>query len=403
MVLSIYVLAIAFGPLVLGPLSELYGRTRVIRICLIWFFVWTITCGFARTTGLLIAARFLSGLGGSLSYAVGSGVLGDCWLPEQRGRSLALYSSVPLIGSAVGPIVGAYVVERTSWRWLFWVMAIAQAMIFGASFRTYRETHVPTLLHRKAENLRASTGNRDLFTIFERQDAGRKVKSVLTRSLSRPIRLLATHPVIQVIALSGAVNYGILYIVLSTFSSVWTTRYHESTQQSGLHYIAFVIGELLGVQIGAPLIDKVWKVLKQRADGAVTPEYRIPLLLPGSLLVPIGLIWYGWSAQAIAFWILPDIGVALLGFGLMSFTSATQAYVIDAFPEHTASATAASSFLRAVFGFVFPLFAPKLYDTLGCGWGNTLLGSIAIVCGIVGPTILWKFGAALRAMAPSTY
>ncbi len=88
MALSSYMLATAFGPLVLRPLSELYGRSRIMHASNVWFLVWTLVCGFAHTKGLLIAARFIAGFGASAIYSLAGGVLGDIWRPEQRGRSL---------------------------------------------------------------------------------------------------------------------------------------------------------------------------------------------------------------------------------------------------------------------------------------------------------------------------
>lgn len=102
MALSIYLLATAFGPLVIGPLSEVYGRKRILHASNAWFIIWNIVCGFANTKGLLIAARFMAGFGGSAIYSLGGGVLGDIWRPEQRGKGLRIYSMVTLLGSAVG-------------------------------------------------------------------------------------------------------------------------------------------------------------------------------------------------------------------------------------------------------------------------------------------------------------
>lgn len=102
MALSIYLLATAFGPLVVGPLSEVYGRKRILHASNIWFLVWNVACGFANSKELLIAARFLAGFGASAIYALASGVLGDVWRPEQRGQSLAVYLLIPLLGAAVG-------------------------------------------------------------------------------------------------------------------------------------------------------------------------------------------------------------------------------------------------------------------------------------------------------------
>lgn len=102
MALSIYLLATAFGPLVIGPLSEIYGRKRILHASNVWFLIWNIVCGFANTKRVLIAARFLAGFGASSIYALAGGVLSDVWRPEQRGRSLGIYLVIPLLGAAVG-------------------------------------------------------------------------------------------------------------------------------------------------------------------------------------------------------------------------------------------------------------------------------------------------------------
>lgn len=70
MTLSIFVLAYAIGPLFLGPLSEMFGRVIVLQVANLFYLVWNIACGVARTRGQLIAFRFLSGLGGSAPLAV---------------------------------------------------------------------------------------------------------------------------------------------------------------------------------------------------------------------------------------------------------------------------------------------------------------------------------------------
>jgi MFS family permease len=102
MALSIYLLATALGPLVIGPLSEVYGRKPILHASNIWFLIWNVVCGFANSKEVLIASRFLAGFGASAIYALANGVLGDIWPPEQRGRSLSVYLLIPLLGAAVG-------------------------------------------------------------------------------------------------------------------------------------------------------------------------------------------------------------------------------------------------------------------------------------------------------------
>lgn len=89
MSLSIYLLATAFGPLFMGPLSEIYGREVILHASSVWFLIWNIVCGFA-------------GFGASAIYAPAGSVLGDMWRPEQRGRSLGTYLLIPLLGAAIG-------------------------------------------------------------------------------------------------------------------------------------------------------------------------------------------------------------------------------------------------------------------------------------------------------------
>ena len=401
--LSIYVLSIAIGPLIISPFSEVYGRLPIFHACNIWFLIWNLVCGAAKSKGLLITARLFAGLGGSLDYAISISVLGDCFGPDQRGLSLGLYNFIPLLGTVAGPIIGGFSAQNLSWRWLFWIVSIVQGAVIALSVFTFSETHEPTILKRKAAKFRKSTGNNDLYTAMELKNQGKSIRGELGRSLSRPLRLLFTHPLIQALSLLFAYNYGVLFFVVSTFADLWTSIYHESVQISGLNYIAFVIGELTGAGLCAPATDIVWKYLKKKYNSTVTPEYRVPLMLPGAILIPAGLFWYGWSAEKHVFWLVPDIGVGVLACGLMSSSMSIDGYVIDAYPEHVASANAAASFLSSVFGFVFPLFAPKVYGSLGYGWGNSVLGFIAIFLGIIGPAGLWTFGARLRAKSKSSY
>jgi hypothetical protein len=84
-------------------------------------------------------------------------------------------------------------------------------------------------------------------------------------------------------------------------------------------------------------------------------------------------------------------------------SQALQAYVIDAYPDHTSSAAAAGQFVRSMTAFSFPLFAPIMYSSLGYGWGNSVLAFTAIGIGLPAPVLLWKHGYKLRMRAQSTY
>lgn len=115
MILSIFILAYGVGPLILGPLSEVYGRVIVLQLANGFFLVFNLVCGFAQNGSQMLAFRFLAGLGGSAPLAIGGGILADCFYPEQRGKAIGVYSLAPLIGPAIGPIAGGFVAGNTTW------------------------------------------------------------------------------------------------------------------------------------------------------------------------------------------------------------------------------------------------------------------------------------------------
>ncbi|KAF2138166.1 uncharacterized protein K452DRAFT_95987 [Aplosporella prunicola CBS 121167] len=394
LMLSIFVLAYAIGPLFLGPMSELYGRVYVLQLANLWFLAWNIGCGFAATKGQMMAFRFLAGLGGSAPLAIGGGVLSDMFRPEERGKAISVYSLAPLIGPAVGPIAGGFITMRTTWRWTFWATSIADAVIQVVGLLYLQETYAPVLLKRKAAKLRRETGNEKLRTEF---DSEKTLGNVLRTAFFRPFRLLGTQLIIQALAVYMAFLYGLMYLVLSTFPTLWTGTYNESTGISGLNYIALGLGFFLGTQICAPVNDRIYRRLKARNNNTGRPEFRVPLMVPGSFLVPIGLFWYGWSADAKVHWIMPDIGAAIFAAGVIICFQCIQTYLVDSYQRFAASAVSAATVLRSLAGFGFPLFAPYMYQALGNGWGNSLLGFVALALGLPAPFLLWKYGAALRA------
>ncbi|PBP23564.1 major facilitator superfamily transporter [Diplocarpon rosae] len=394
MTLSIFVLAYAVGPLIYGPLSEMYGRVIILQLGNLLYLFFNLGCGLAQTKGQLVAFRFLSGLGGSAPLAIGGGVLSDLFTAEERGKAISVYSLAPLLGPAVGPIAGGFITQNTTWRWVFHATTIADGLIQVMGFFFLQETYPPVLLDRKKKAMMNETGNEALHTEFDRPD--RTISTSLQISLLRPFKLLFTQIIVQVLALYMAYLYGITYLVLSTFPGLWENEYNESVGIGGLNYISLGVGFFIGTQVSAPCQDRIYRTLKKRNNGVGKPEFRVPLMLPGALLVPIGLFWYGWSAQVHTHWIMPNIGAAIFSAGTIVGFQCIQTYIVDAYTRYAASAIGAATVLRSLAGFGFPLFAPYMYSALDFGWGNSLLAFIGIALGWPAPILLWKYGENLR-------
>ncbi|KAH9883830.1 MFS general substrate transporter [Xylariomycetidae sp. FL2044] len=401
-----------------GPLSELYGRVLVLQLVNLLYLFFNLGCGLAQTQAQLTIFRFLSGLGGSVSLAVGGGVLADLFVAEERGTAISVYSLMPLLGPAVGPIAGAYITQTTTWRWGFYATSIADVAIQVSGLFFLRETYGPVLLAWRKKRLMKETGNTALRTPFDEDDnddpmTGKKRKSrnrllaeKLGVALTRPFRMLATQVIIQSLAVYMLYLYGLIYIVLTSFPSLFSGApprgYGMGVGAGGLNYISLGLGFFAGSQGAARLQDRAYVYLKRTRGAGVRglPEYRTPLMVPGAILVPVGLLIYGWTAEYKTHWIGPNIGAFLLAMSMVTSFQCIQGYIVDAYPRYAASAVGAATVLRSLAGFGFPLFAPELYDTLGYGWGNTLMALLAVVIGWPAPILLWRYGEALRKRSP---
>jgi hypothetical protein len=150
--------------------------------------------------------------------------------------------------------------------------------------------------------------------------------------------------------------------------------------------------------------DRVFKARKEAmeaageapGDGAaLQPESRLNSLLPAYCLIPIGLFIYGWTSQYKVHWIVPILATVLIGIGNIAVFMCISLYLIDAFAFYAASALAANTVIRSIMGAVLPLCGQKMYDTLGLGWGNSLLGFISLALLPV-PWAILKWGEFLR-------
>ncbi|KAI9752406.1 MAG: Meiotic Sister-Chromatid recombination aldehyde dehydrogenase [Chaenotheca gracillima] len=414
-VVSVYVLGFALGPLLIAPLSELYGRLYVYHVCNVFFIIFTVACALATNLNMLIGFRFLEGCFGAAPLTIGGGTIADLIVQEQRGGAMAIFAMGPLLGPVIGPVIGGYLSEAKGWRWVFWLLALISGVVTISALVFMRETYPITLLKRKAARLRKSTGNQQLRS---KLDTGIPPRELFARSIVRPAKMLLFSPIVLLLSLFMTVVYGYLYLLFTTFPLVFQEQYGFSTGSVGLAYIGIGVGCLLGLAACGVASDKIMKA--KSSKGEMKPEYRLPPMIYGAPLIPIGLFWYGWSAQAKAHWIVPIIGSLFVGAGMLAifvrtytlspprlavstaslqetnrFQMPVQTYMVDAFTVYAASALAANTVLRSTGGALLPLAGQKMYKALGLGWGNSLLGFIALaMCPI--PWVFYKYGERIR-------
>ena len=285
-----------------------------------------------------------------------------------------------------------------------------------ACFLFSRETYATVILKRKTEARRKATGNPSLRSALDR---GLTPAAEFKLSIVRPLKMLAFSPIVLLLSTHTAVTYGYLYLLFTTVTFVFEYNYGFGQGVVGLTYLGLGVGMFTGLGVFGFLSDRLLK--KKAGQGEMKPEYRLNLMLPGAVCIPIGLFIYGWSAEYGVHWFVPIFGTSFVGMGLigtfvrpdryhgfrhlctLAETRKADAraqmpimtYLVDAFPIYAASATAANTIWRSIVGALLPLAGPPMYARLGLGWGNSLLGFIAIAMLPI-PILLERYGERIR-------
>ena len=120
-VLTSYLVANAIVLPLSGWLMGLFGRKRFYMSCVLLFTVSSALCGAAPNIGLLVFFRVLQGLGGGGLQPSEQGILVDTFPPQSRGMAMAIYGVAVVVAPILGPVLGGYISDNYSWRWIFYI------------------------------------------------------------------------------------------------------------------------------------------------------------------------------------------------------------------------------------------------------------------------------------------
>ncbi|CAD6442598.1 f42aebb5-e7a6-4ad3-be1c-b77f14329f51 [Sclerotinia trifoliorum] len=393
---SLFVVGFAVGPLIWGPGSELFGRKLPLFIGYAGFAIFQIPVAVAQNLATIMVCRFIGGAFASAPLAINGGALADFFGPVDRGVAVCVFAAATFIGPIAGPIGGNFITQSyLGWRWTAWL-----TLILAAGFGTFGlifvpESSHPKILQQRAARLRFETKNWALHS--KADEIKLDAHTIIQTYLFRPFIMLAQEPILLLITLYMALIYGILYL----FFEAYPISFQQARGWSpGLAALPF-IGILIGVLIGACTIAFITKTRfarKFQKHGKVIPEERLPPMILGSFILPVGLFWFAWTSSPHITWVPQVISGIFIGWGILMIFLQGLNYIIDVYKWHANSAIAANTFLRSFAGAGFPLFAQYMFNGLGVSWATSVL-AFACVAMIPAPILFFVYGAKVRALS----
>lgn len=348
---SIQIVVLGYAPLFWKPISNRYGRRPVFLISLIGSLVFNVACAKSLTYASVAACRALQAFFISPAGALGSAVVAESVFKAHFAQYMGIWTLMLTLGIPSSPFILGFVVQRVDYHWVYWILAIINAV----QFILYIFFGPETRYIGRREDISPSTAStiRKEYLTFRRIDP-------------EPLRL---WDFIQPLTLFNRVTVvvpAIAYAMVFVFSAVLTTveipqllqeKFALSTQGVGLQFLPIMIGSILGEQAGGPLSDFLMK--KRSVGGRHPPQHRLWLSYIGYMLTITGLIVFLVQTQnaTTGKWnVTPLIGLAITAFGNQLITTVLVTFAVDCNHDQAASVGVYITLVRQTWGFIGPFW-----------------------------------------------
>lgn len=389
----------ALFPLVLFPVMEDFGIRTVFLVTYFFFICLLIPIGLAHNFTTLIVVRFFSGGCVQLLSNVSAGIISNVFEGDRaRSVPISLYVAVYLAATSMGPVFGSSIFQFLSWRWIGYIEAIWTGAFFPIFIIGLPESRGSVILLAKAKRLRHE--GKSAYTAEELEHT--PLYQVVVKSVQRPLYMLCTEPVVFVATLWAAFSLGTIYLFTQSVEQVYGELYGWDAVQAGYVQISIVIGEIFGW--GFCVFTNRWyyasAAQNTETPGIPIPEARLyPSVIGGFFGVTGGMLVYGWTSYSAINWMVPTIGLSMVGFGTTAVVVSIANYLIDAYSKYAASALGAVGLVENTSIAFLPLAATAMYTNLGFQWASSLLAfrSLALVAT---PFAVLKWGKKIRSRSP---
>jgi EmrB/QacA subfamily drug resistance transporter len=273
-----YLLASTIATPLYGKLGDLYGRKRVFQVAIVTFLIGSVLCGLSPNLPALIVFRALQGLGGGGLIVGAQAIVGDIVSPRDRGRYQGIFGAVFGVSNVAGPLVGGFIVEHLSWRWIFYInlpLGLVALAVIGAILRAPRERVAHTIDYLGAALIASALSGIVLLTTLGGSTfawASPEMALLATISIGATVAFLfvegrAAEPLLpltlfrnRVFAVSSAVGF---IVGFSLFSSVTFLPLYlqvvrgEAPAQSGVQLLPMMIGLLCTSITSGQIISRI--------------------------------------------------------------------------------------------------------------------------------------------------
>jgi DHA1 family bicyclomycin/chloramphenicol resistance-like MFS transporter len=333
--LMAFLVGLALGQLVIGPVSDQRGRRRLLLLGTAVAVLASIGCALAPSVGVLVAARFVQGLAGAAGIVLARAVVTDVARGAAVARAYSMLMVVQGVAPVVAPLVGSALAVAAGWRSVFWVLAALCAVMFVASLVVVHETH--------PEHRRASGGAARL-----RADIGTVLRD----------RAFVAYLLTFVFA------FGAFFAYISASPFVLQTMLGLTTGQYSLAFAVNALGIMVASAAAGQLVDRVGARRLVRVGGAIM------------LVASVGLLALAATGSVTLWPVLVAFFLLVVALGLIAGNATMLA--MQQVPEASGSAS-------AVLGSLQFLLAAAAAPLVGVGGAGTALpmALTMTVCSVV--------------------